>query len=77
MMSDSDHSHDEAISQFSSLTGVTPPEVSSGESALLGPHINDACRQEDTLNQASGIWSPPQPNSTPRLRKQPARKNLP
>ncbi|KAL8985657.1 MAG: hypothetical protein Q9205_000671 [Flavoplaca limonia] len=26
-MSDSDHSHDEAISQFSSLTGVTPPEA--------------------------------------------------
>lgn len=35
MMSDSDPSHDEAISQFSSLTGVTTPEVSAGESALL------------------------------------------
>ncbi|KAL8634915.1 MAG: hypothetical protein Q9228_007541 [Teloschistes exilis] len=60
---------DEAISQFSDLTGVAPSETRLSEADAI-------IRQDNISKQTSGILEPLLPNTTPHSKKQPTRHNL-
>lgn len=77
-MSGAQPAQDEAISQFSNLTGVAPSEVSYTNRIDTPEHLeaDTISRQDSISKQISGTFQLPLPNTTPHSKRQPTRDNL-